>query len=48
MGNEIPRHVEQAQKTGVLQLRDFKLDKVYNYIFIFLTKIDLIDSIFEV
>lgn len=28
MGNELSQHVEQAQKTGVLQLRNFKLTKV--------------------
>ncbi|RNA35469.1 leucine-rich repeat-containing 57 isoform X2 [Brachionus plicatilis] len=28
MGNELSRHIEQAKKTGVLQLRDFKLTKV--------------------
>jgi hypothetical protein len=28
MGNELSQHVDQAQKTGILQLRNFKLDKV--------------------
>jgi Leucine-rich repeat (LRR) protein len=28
MGNELPKHIEPAKKTGILQLRNFKLDKV--------------------
>ena len=28
MGNEMSQHIEHAQKTGVLQLRNFKLTKV--------------------
>lgn len=28
MGNELSRHIDQAQKTGILQLRNFKLTKV--------------------
>jgi len=28
MGNELGQHIEQSQKTGVLQLRNFKLAKV--------------------
>ena len=30
MGNELSQHIEQSQKTGVLQLRSFKLTQV-NY-----------------
>ncbi len=29
MGNELSKHIEHAQKSGVLQLRNFKLNKVY-------------------
>jgi Leucine-rich repeat (LRR) protein len=32
MGNELSQHVEHAQKTGILQLRNFKLVKVPNEI----------------
>jgi hypothetical protein len=28
MGNELSQHIDQSQKTGVLQLRNFKLTKV--------------------
>lgn len=28
MGNEMGKHVENSQKTGILQLRDFKLSSV--------------------
>lgn len=28
MGNELSKHIEQAQKSGILQLRSFKLNKV--------------------
>lgn len=28
MGNELSQHIDQAQKSGILQLRNFKLTKV--------------------
>ena len=33
MGNELGQHIDQSQKTGVLQLRNFKLTKVIFKIF---------------
>lgn len=33
MGNELSQHVDQAKKTGILQLRSFKLTKLPPEIF---------------